>query len=175
MTCDVEADSCVCEVEEGLELAEELLSQNGVEGLPGDEALFEKDFAHELPRRRSDPMRKPPLPPGVEQPLASQEGAQGQPGRGRIERNHPSFGEMNAMGRSEIFGQLEHAIGAGTIERAEEITERRSSQPTGKLHAVRLIEPGAYGQVSSREGGRDDCAYFMMPARSAGFCAGSRC
>lgn len=133
---DVEADPGVRELEERLELAEELLSKNRVEGLPGDEALFQDDFARELAWRLRDSLHEPPLPLSVEQPRAPQQRPQRRPPRGRVERQHASLREVDAVGRPEIFGQLEHAIGAGAMERAQQVSEGRSPQPAGKLHAV---------------------------------------
>lgn len=46
--CDVEADPRVREAEERFELSEKLASQHRMQGLRGDEAFLEQDFAREL-------------------------------------------------------------------------------------------------------------------------------
>src|SRR5690606_4123823 len=63
-----------------------------------------------------------------------QERAQGRPGRGRLDGEHLPRADVDAMDRPEVLGQLQHAIGPSTVERAEKVSERRPSQPTGELH-----------------------------------------
>lgn len=87
----------------------------------------------------------------VDRAIAAQDLCEG--GRRAIELdgNDESAREVNAVGSSAILDELEGAIPPRTMQRPEEITERRRAQTTGEPHAQTVRARAWASQVLGRD------------------------